>query len=80
MCTVKGLPKKTSILVVSYPKILYTYQRLMVYLLVSLPAVMTKQMDGICFHNMVNQIIYAGTMGCRMTKISHFVWAKQFLS
>ena len=54
-----------------------TLQRMMACLSVSLPATMIQLMDGICFHKMGSQIIYAGTLKYRMTKVYHFTWGKQ---
>lgn len=52
---------------------------MMAWLWVSLPAPMTKLMDGLYFHKMGSQIIYAGSMKQRMAKMSHFAWGKQNL-
>lgn len=76
MCTVKG-HQMENILVTLGLLILFVLPRMMAYLSVSLLAAMMQLKDGICFHKMGNQIIYAGTMKYWMIKMSHFASEKQ---
>ena len=76
MCTVKGRQKRNILSTLGH-LIMLTLQRMMECLLVSLPATMIQLVDGICLHKMGSQIIYAGTMKYRMTKVYHFAWGKQ---
>ena len=76
MCTVKGRQKRNILAALGH-LIMLTLHRMMACLSVSLPATMIQLMDGICFHKMGSQIIYAGTMKYRMTKVYHFTWGKQ---